>query len=109
MVVSRPATREDILAFSSVVKWPTAKAWVGEIDGDVVALGGFALLKGRWVGFLDVTEIGRDYLKKSLGVRAALIRVVVEGLRDARAMGVRYIYAEADTQFPGACELLELL
>jgi RimJ/RimL family protein N-acetyltransferase len=106
-VVSRPATREDILAFSSVVKWPTAKAWIGEIDGEVVALGGLALLRGRWIGFIDVTEKGRDYLTKSLGVRAAMIRAMTEGLREAKRMGIRYIYAEADTQFPKARELIE--
>jgi hypothetical protein len=106
-VVSRPATREDILAFSSVVKWPTAKAWIGEIDGEVVALGGFAIIRGRHIGFLDVTEKGREYLEKSLMVKAAMIRVMVEGLREAKAAGVRYIYAEADTQFPKARELIE--
>jgi hypothetical protein len=106
-VISRPATREDIVAFSSVVKWPTAKAWVGEIDGEVVALGGFACIRGRWIGFIDVTESGREYLAKSLGVRTAMIRVMVESLREAKAMGIRYIYAQADTQFPKARELIE--
>lgn len=106
-VVSRPATREDILAFSSVVKWPTAKAWIGEIDGEAVALGGLALLKGRWIGFIDVTEKGREYLTKSLGVRAAMIRAMMEGMREAKRMGIRYVYAEADTQFPKARELIE--
>ena len=105
-VVSRPATREDILAFSAVVKWPTAKAWVGEIDGEVVSLGGFALIRGRWIGFLDVTEKGREYLGKNLGVKVALIRVMSDALREARRMGIKYIYAEADTQFPKAAELL---
>lgn len=106
-VVSRPATREDLESFSNVVRWPTAKAWIGTIDGEVIALGGLALIKGRWVGFLDVTEAGREYLQKSLMVKAALIRVIVEGLREARVKGVRYIYTEADTQFTGARELLE--
>jgi RimJ/RimL family protein N-acetyltransferase len=106
-VVSRPATREDILAFSSVVKWPTAKAWIGEVDGEVVALGGFACIKGRWIGFIDVTEKGREYLTKSLGVRAAMIRAMMEGMREAKRMGIRYVYAEADTQFPKARELIE--
>lgn len=73
----------------------------------MIALGGLALIKGRWVGFLDVTEAGREYLQKSLMVKAALIRVIVEGLREARAVGIRYIYAEADMQFTGARELLE--
>lgn len=106
-VVSRPATREDILAFSSVVQWPTAKAWIGEIDGEVIALGGLALAKGRWIGFIDITEAGRDYLAKSLGVRAAMIRAMTEGMREAKRMGIRYVYAQADTQFPKARELIE--
>jgi hypothetical protein len=106
-VISRPATREDIVAFSAVVKWPTAKAWIAEIDSEVVALGGFALLKGRWVGFLDVTENGREYLENSLMVKVAMIRAMMEGMREAKRMGVRYVYAQADTQFPKARELLE--
>jgi len=106
-VVRRPASRADILAFSSVVKWPTAKAWIGEIDGEAVALGGLALMKGRWIAFLDVTDKGRDYLGKSLGVKVALIRAIHEGLAEAKAMGVRFLYAEADTQFPKACEMIE--
>jgi len=95
------------LAFSSVVKWPTVKALIGEIDGEAIALGGFAIMKGRHIGFIDITEKGREYLEKSLMVRAALIRVMVESLREAKAAGVRYIYAEADTQFPKARELIE--
>ncbi len=106
-VVSRPATREDILAFSSVVQWPTAKAWVGEIDGEVIALGGLALARGRWIGFIDITETGREYLTKSLGVRAAMIRAMMEGMREAKRMGIKYVYAQADTQFPKARELIE--
>jgi hypothetical protein len=106
-VISRPATREDIVAFSAVVKWPTAKAWIAEIDGEVVALGGFAIMRGRYIGFLDVTENGREYLEKSLMVKAAMIRAMMGGMREAKRMGVRYVYAQADTQFPKARELLE--
>lgn len=106
-VVSRPATKEDLEKFTSEVKWPTAKAWIGEIDGEPVAIGGIAFFNKRWVGFLDITEKGREYLKKSLMVKVALIRVMVEGLREAKKMNVRYIYTWADLDHDGAEELLE--
>jgi len=106
-VIKRPATRQDILDFSAVPKWPTARAWIGEIDGEVVALGGLALLKGRWIAFVDITGRGREYLGKSLGVRVAFIRAIHEVLTEARAMGIRYIYAEAELQFPKAREVIE--
>ena len=85
------------------------RGWVGEVDGKAVALGGFALVKGRWVGFIDITEEGRELLKKNMYVRAALIRAAVTGLREARRMGVRFVYADADMRFPRADEMLEKL
>jgi RimJ/RimL family protein N-acetyltransferase len=106
-VVVRPATREDIAAFSPLEGKPTLKAWLAEIDDEAVALGGLALVKGRWIGFLDITERGRDCLKRNLGVRVAMIRAVFMVLSEAKKQGVRYIYAQADTNFPKAAELLE--
>lgn len=108
-VITRPATRDDIAAFAlpAGVITPTVKGWVGEVDGKAVALGGFALVKGRWIGFMDVTEEGRGLLAKNMYVRAALLRTAVTALREARKVGIRFIYAEADMRFPRADELLE--
>lgn len=108
-VVIREATKEDIIAFARDSMAPTLRGWVGEVDGEVIALGGFALALGRWVGFLDVTEEGRSLLKKNMYVRAAMIRAAVTALREARKMGIRYLYARADMNYPRADEMLEKL
>jgi GNAT superfamily N-acetyltransferase len=110
-VTVREAIKNDIVGFSTPagVAAPTLRGWVGEIDGKPVALGGFALAMGRWIGFVDVTEEGRDLLKKNMYVRAAFVGTAVKALREARRMGVRYIYADADMRFPRADELLEKL
>lgn len=109
-VIRRPATRQDIEAFARATDTPvtpTAKAWVGEVDGKVVALGGFARgADGRWIGFVDITKEGRELLEKNMYVRAALIRAAVEGLREARKAGFRFVYAKADMDQKRADELL---
>ena len=109
-VIRRPATREDIEAFARSTDTPltpTAKAWVGEFDGKVVALGGFARgADGRWIGFIDVTPEGRAMLEKNMYVRAHFFRVAVEALREARAANIRYVYAKADMDQKRADELL---
>jgi hypothetical protein len=107
-IVSRRATREDIIGFSSVIKWPTAKAWVAEMDGEVLALGGFALCKGRWIGFLDFTKNGRDVLNRNVCAQVKLLRVVKDSLQEAKEQGVKFIYADAATEeHPRAAEFLE--
>lgn len=109
-IVRRPATREDILAFaraSDTPVTPTALAWVGECDGKVLALGGFARgADGRWIGFVDIIPEGRELLEKNMYVRAALLRAAIEGLREARKVGFRFVYAHADTEKKRAAELL---
>jgi hypothetical protein len=109
-VIRRPATREDIRAFAEATDTPTtptAKAWVGEIDGKVVALGGFARgADGRYIGFVDVTPEGRELLKKNMYVRAAFLRAAVESLREAKRAGLRFVYAKADMDQNRADELL---
>jgi len=102
----RTASREDLAAFSDKSKGPTAKAGVAEIDGKTVALGGLAFFMGRWVGFLDINQEGRDYLAKNLFVKVAMIRAVRTKLSEARRDGVRFIYAEPDADIPRAPEFL---
>jgi hypothetical protein len=94
-MIVRPATREDIDAFSDMANKPTLKAWVGELDGRIIALGGFAFSKGRWFGFCDLEEDARRF-KMTIGRAAKMI------LNEAKKQGIRFIYAEADPQEPGA-------
>jgi len=100
--IVRPATREDIEAFSDMQNKPTVKAWVGEVDGRVVALGGFALQAGRWVAFCDLTEEARLH-------KMTLMRTGKRVMDEAKKMGIRYIYAEASPQEVGAVRWLESL
>src|SRR5690554_6907351 len=110
-VTVREANKEDIAAFATPagVAAPTLRGWVGEVDGKPIGLGGFANCLGRWIGFVDITEEGRDLLKKNVYVRAAFVGAAVKALREARRMGIRYLYADADMRFPRADELLEKL
>lgn len=107
-VVHRRAMREDIVGFSSKVTWPTAKAWVAEMDGAVLALGGLAIIKGRYIGFLDFTKRGREVLDGNVCVQVMLLRVVKNALQEAKDQGVKFIYADAATdEHPRAAEFLE--
>jgi hypothetical protein len=94
-VIVRPATREDIEAFSDMPDKPTLRAWAGEIDGRIVALGGFAFSGGRWFAFCDLTEEARKH-------KFTIARTAHMVLSEARKQGIKFIYAEADPEEPGA-------
>ena len=91
----RRATREDIEAFSSQPNKPTLKAWVGEVDGEIIGIGGLAFAHGRWFAFCDVTEEARKY-------KIGIMRLAKHIMADAQAQGIRYIYADADKNEPKA-------
>lgn len=100
--VVRPATRADIDAFSDMANKPTVKAWVGEIDGRIIALAGLSLQGGRWIAFCDLTEEAR-------GHKMTIMRTAKRMMDEARAMGLRYVYAEVSKDEPGAVRWLESL
>jgi hypothetical protein len=108
-VTVREANSQDIAAFAipAGVVAPTIKGWVGEVDGERVALGGFAVVAGRHIAFLDVTDEGRQLLKTSLQVRKALISTARMAMHEARKHGIRFCYAEAEMRFPLADKMLE--
>lgn len=101
-LIVRPATREDITAFSSVKDTPTVKAWCGDLDGRIIALGGLSLTKGRWFAFLDLTEDARPY-------KMTLMRMAKRVMAEAARMGIRYVYTEADLDEPRSTEWLQRL
>lgn len=88
-ITIRPASREDIAAFTDDENRPTLRAWCAELDGKIIALGGTALVKGRWIGFVSLTDEMRPY-------RMHLMRGAIRFLDQARCDGIRYIYADAD-------------
>jgi hypothetical protein len=87
----RPATREDIAAFSDLANKPTVRAWIGELDGAIISMGGIALVKGRWIAFVDLTEAARPY-------KMTIARTAIRFLEAARRDGIRFIYAEMDVK-----------
>lgn len=92
-VVIRRASREDIEKFSDMTGKPTLKAWVGELNDEIIALGGFAIYRGRWVMFLDLSPQARQF-------KFALVRFARHLMTEAKAEGVKFIRAEADVSEP---------
>lgn len=98
----RPATREDIDRFSDMSGKPTIKAFVGEVDGEIVALGGLAFAKGRWFAFCDLLDGARAH-------KMSIARTAKRVFAEAKAQGIKYVYAEADPNEPGAVRWLTSL
>jgi N-acetylglutamate synthase-like GNAT family acetyltransferase len=98
----RLATREDIERFVDLANKPTIKAFVGEVDGQIVAMGGLAFSRGRWFAFCDLVDAGRHH---KFGIARTAKRVLAE----AKAQGIKYVYAEADPNEPGAVRWLARL
>lgn len=82
----RPATAEDIRAFHPKMG-PTARAWAGVMDGEVVALGGVVRGgDGRWYAFFDLKDKARRAKK-----------TIVKSTRDFfESLNVKYVYAMID-------------
>lgn len=85
----RRATAQDIDDFSDMKRKPSVKAWAGVVNGRIVALGGLAFVGGRWIGFCDLDEDARQY-------KMTIARTAIRILDEAKAQGIRFIYAEAD-------------
>tara|TARA_R110000868_G_scaffold122871_4_gene325747 strand:+ start:4421 stop:4771 length:351 start_codon:yes stop_codon:yes gene_type:complete len=86
--VVRPATADDIAGFLGDVP-VSMQAWVGEIDGEAIALGGFAFVAGRVVGFLNHNG---DERAKQFPV--TLHKTAIRVLREAHDAGHRHILSE---------------
>lgn len=101
-MIVRRATREDIDTYSDMTNKPSLLAWVGEIDGKIVGLAGLAFVKGRWMAFCDLEPEARPFKMK-------IARAAIRTFQEARKQGIRFIYAEANTEEPGALRWLESL
>jgi hypothetical protein len=77
-------------------------AWAGELDGEIVALGGLAFSKGRWFAFCDLKPEARQF-------KMTIMRVAKRVLEDARERNIRFIYAEADPDEPKAVRWMQSL
>jgi hypothetical protein len=101
-LIIRPATRADVEAFATVRNWPSMVAVAGEIDGRVVLLGGLGYSRGRWFAFCDIADEARPH-------KIAIGRAAKRIFAKAKEQGIRFIYAEADPDEPGAVRWLTSL
>lgn len=101
-LIIRRATAEDIAAFSNATDVPTTIVWAGELDGEIIGLGGFARNKGRWIAFLDISEKARPY-------KMTLARAGIRSMQEARKLGFRFVYAAKDEHEPTADRWLRSL
>ena len=98
----RRATAADLDAFSDMARKPTTIAWVGDLDGRIIAVGGLARIDSRWVAFCDLTEEARPY-------KMTLMRSARRTMAEARRLGFKFVYAQMDGNEPGAAAWLERL
>lgn len=87
--IVRIATPADIEVFSPMHNKPSIRALCMELDGRVIALGGVAWSRGRWIAFADLPDEARQF-------RMHILRTAVRFFDQARRDGIRYIYALAD-------------
>jgi GNAT superfamily N-acetyltransferase len=101
-VTIRRATAEDIAAFSDMTNRPTTIAWVGELDGKIIGLAGFARNKGRWIAFADLSEEARPY-------KVTIARAAIRAMDEVRRLGIPFVYAVLDETEPTALKWLQSL
>lgn len=98
----RPATTTDI-ANATLPLRPTMKALVAEVDGRILGFAGLGVIKGRYYAFCDLTsEQAKPY-------RTRIARTAQRFFSEARAQGIRFIYAATDQNEPGAARWLTSL
>ena len=93
----RPATADDLSRFyvgdmQPKAPLPTVEAWVGELDGEVIAVGGVNHRRGWLEAFYDCSEKARqfpmDLYRASRKFMASLPKDrLVYGLHDSREPG----------------------
>ena len=81
---------------------PSVVAWCAEIDGRIIALAGFALFMGRWYAFADLPEEIRPH-------KMLIMRWGKRIMAEARARGIKYIYAESAAEEKKAVAWLKSL
>jgi N-acetylglutamate synthase-like GNAT family acetyltransferase len=104
--IIRKATKKDLEDFADFkgVKYvtQTVRAWVGEVDGEVLGMGGFARHQGRWVAFCDLKDEARKY-------KVTIVKMAQMILREADRMGIKFAYATVDAEEANAIRWMETL
>ena len=100
------ATKEDIDGwdFPLIPKgsMPTVIAWVGKLDGRILGWGGLMRFDGRWSAFCEVYEEGLQH-------KYVIARTALRVMADAKARGIKFVYADMDPKFEGAKRWAESL
>ena len=104
----RRATKEDVdsHAFHRIPEGqrPTIIAWCGEDTetGEMMGFGGLARIDGRWLAFCEVYEEGLKYKYK-------IARTAKRVMEDAKARGIKFVYADMDPEKDNAKRWAESL
>lgn len=104
-LIVREATAADIEKFSPRFRLATIRGLVGDLDGEIITLGGLTLIKGRWYAFLDIKDGAFDVP----GYRIALMRAGKRVMAMARELNIRFLYVEPDASEHGAVRWLTSL
>lgn len=94
-----PATRDDLIAHYGSCDY-TMRAFIGRIDGEIVGVGGVAVVQGRAVAFFDITDRLREQ-------PVFLTKIAISVLRQARQLGHRHIFCAPEPGEPRARPWLE--
>jgi N-acetylglutamate synthase-like GNAT family acetyltransferase len=99
----RPARLSDFLQLVGAAPDYRVRAWAAERDGELLGVGGLALLPDEtWAAFVHAAP-GAHRFKVSFH-RAGLMVMA-----EARRLGLRRVVATAETKVPRATEWLERL
>jgi hypothetical protein len=104
-LVVRPATASDIEKFSERFKVATIRAFVADLDGEIITLGGLTRIRGRWYAFLDIKDGAFDVP----GYKMALMRTAKRVMALARDLKIKFLYVQPDVDKPGAVKWLTSL
>jgi N-acetylglutamate synthase-like GNAT family acetyltransferase len=77
----------------------TALAFTGEVDGEIVGIGGLSYVGGDVVAFADLTDEARAH-------PVTLHRFALQVMKEARKRGHRVVFASADKMTPAAARWL---
>lgn len=100
-LILRPANGADIADLYGNLG-PTVRAIAGEVDGQVVGIGGLAFVKGIVLAFADLDD---EMRRRPI----ALHKAALGFLRQAKQAGHRHVFAECDRNIPRARPWLERL
>lgn len=94
--VIRVATKADLDRFYGKGKFTaTTRAIVGLVRGRIVGCGGIAFVAGKVWAFCDLKPSAYRY-------KVSLVKAAAGVIAEARAQGIRIMWAEMDTTEPGA-------